>query len=64
MVIADGEGGRVDADGKDRRADVFLRVPFRDHGQVREMFLPILGMSCRIGHSSDNHTGAGEWRFL
>ena len=54
----------MDADAKDRRADVFLRVPFRDHGQVREMFLPILSRSCRIGHSSDNHTGAGEWRFL
>jgi hypothetical protein len=40
MLIADGEGGHVYADGKDRRGDVYLRAPSMDHGQVRYLYVP------------------------
>ena len=64
MLIADGEGGHVYADGKERRGDVYLRAPSMDYGQVRYMSLPSLSMSIRIGLFSSNNIGVGEGRLL
>jgi hypothetical protein len=64
MLIADGEEGRVYADGKDRRGDVYLRAPSMDQGQVCYISLPSFGTSIRIGFLSDNNIGAGEGRLL
>jgi hypothetical protein len=64
MLTADGEGGHVDAGGKDRRGDVFLRLPSRNHGEVHETSPLVFIMSLRLNLFSSNHTGAGEGRFL